>query len=39
VATGGGGTQRGLVDADEYDAEKEGTRDFCLWKVYKPEFD
>lgn len=39
VATGGGGAQRGLMDADEYDAEKEGARDFCLWKAYKPEFD
>ena len=42
--TGGGGAQRSLssgmaLDADEYDAEKEGVRDFCLWKAYKPEFD
>ena len=41
--TGGGGTQRSVsgmvMDADEYDAEKEGVRDFCLWKAYKPEFD
>ena len=38
--TGGGGAQRGgIMDADEYDAEKEGVRDFCLWKAYKPEFD
>lgn len=37
--TGGGGAQRGGMDADEYDAEKEGVRDFCLWKAYKPEFD
>jgi cysteinyl-tRNA synthetase len=37
--TGGGGAQRGVMDADEYDAEKEGARDFCLWKAYKPEFD
>ncbi|KAL7530104.1 hypothetical protein ACHAXR_005116 [Thalassiosira sp. AJA248-18] len=37
--TGGGGAQRGGLDADEYDAEKEGVRDFCLWKAYKPEFD
>jgi len=36
--TGGGGSVAGL-DADEYDAEKEGVRDFCLWKAYKPEFD
>ena len=35
---GGGGAQRGLIDADEYDAEKDGARDFCLWKAYKPEF-
>lgn len=27
------------MDADEYDAEKEGIRDFCLWKAYKPNFD
>jgi hypothetical protein len=39
VETGGGGAQRGALDADEYDAEKEGARDFCLWKAYKPEFD
>jgi len=39
VDTGGGGAQRGGMDADEYDAEKEGVRDFCLWKAYKPEFD
>jgi len=37
--TGGAGAQRGGLDADEYDAEKEGVRDFCLWKAYKPEFD
>ena len=48
--TGGGGAQRrstdasgggemASLDADEYDAEKEGVRDFCLWKAYKPEFD
>mmetsp|Transcript_9482 Transcript_9482/g.19052 ORF Transcript_9482/g.19052 Transcript_9482/m.19052 type:complete len:639 (+) Transcript_9482:69-1985(+) len=44
--TGGGGAQRAAaagsgmaLDADEYDAEKEGVRDFCLWKAYKPEFD
>lgn len=28
-----------VMDADEYDAEKEGIRDFCLWKAYKPNFD
>ena len=49
VTTGGGGAQRNnssssattgmALDADEYDAEKEGVRDFCLWKAYKPEFD
>jgi cysteinyl-tRNA synthetase len=51
VTTGGGGVQRSgttttgtnvalsSLDADEYDAEKEGVRDFCLWKAYKPEFD
>jgi len=39
AATGGGGAQRGGMDADEYDAEKEGVRDFCLWKAFKPEFD
>ena len=32
------GQQRG-TDADEYDAEKIGVRDFALWKAYKPEFD
>jgi cysteinyl-tRNA synthetase len=37
--TGMAGSQRGLMDADEYDSEKEGVRDFCLWKAYKPEFD
>ena len=37
--TGGAGAQRGALDADEYDSEKEGIRDFCLWKAYKPEFD
>jgi len=41
--TGGGGAQRSAsgmaLDADEYDADKEGVRDFCLWKAYKPEFD
>jgi cysteinyl-tRNA synthetase len=48
VMTGGGGVvMRGLddtsaaaeLDADEYDAEKDGVRDFCLWKAYKPQFD
>lgn len=38
VETGGGGAQGGL-DADEYDADKKGARDFCLWKAYKPKFD
>ena len=37
--TGMAGSQRGMMDADEYDSEKEGVRDFCLWKAYKPEFD
>ena len=32
------GQQRG-TDADEYDADKIGVRDFALWKAYKPEFD
>ncbi|EED93584.1 probable cysteinyl-trna synthetase, partial [Thalassiosira pseudonana CCMP1335] len=35
----GASAQRGSLDADEYDTEKEGVRDFCLWKAYKPEFD
>jgi len=26
-------------DADEYDAEKSGLRDFALWKAYKPSSD
>lgn len=26
-------------DADEYDADKEGARDFALWKAYKPGVD
>lgn len=39
VETGGGGAQRGNMDADEYDADKEGVRDFCLWKAFKPQFD
>ena len=50
VMTGGGGVvMRSLdddttappteLDADEYDAEKDGVRDFCLWKAYKPKFD
>jgi len=39
VTTGGGGAARGALDSDEYDVEKEGVRDFCLWKAYKPEFD
>ena len=36
--TGGGGSVANL-DADEYDAEKEGVRDFCLWKAPKVGFD
>jgi len=32
------GQQRG-TDADEYDTDKVGVRDFALWKAYKPEFD
>ena len=46
ATTGGAGSVRNsgittttTLDADEYDAEKEGVRDFCLWKAYKPEFD
>jgi cysteinyl-tRNA synthetase len=31
--------QRRGTDADEYDAEKQGARDFALWKAYKPDFD
>lgn len=27
------------MDADEYDADKVGARDFALWKAYKPQFD
>lgn len=27
------------LDADEYDADKVGVRDFALWKAYKPKFD
>ncbi len=27
------------LDADEYDADKVGVRDFALWKSYKPNFD
>mmetsp|Transcript_56516 Transcript_56516/g.68005 ORF Transcript_56516/g.68005 Transcript_56516/m.68005 type:complete len:587 (+) Transcript_56516:221-1981(+) len=27
------------TDADEYDAEKVGVRDFALWKSHKPDFD
>lgn len=27
------------IDADEYDADKVGARDFALWKAYKPKFD
>lgn len=38
LGAAGAGAQRDL-DADEYDAEKVGARDFCLWKAFKPEFD
>jgi len=39
-ASGVAGMQRmGDIDADEYDAEKIGMRDFALWKAYKPNFD
>eukprot|EP00560_Eucampia_antarctica_P008238 CAMPEP_0197824618 /NCGR_PEP_ID=MMETSP1437-20131217/1837_1 /TAXON_ID=49252 ORGANISM="Eucampia antarctica, Strain CCMP1452" /NCGR_SAMPLE_ID=MMETSP1437 /ASSEMBLY_ACC=CAM_ASM_001096 /LENGTH=621 /DNA_ID=CAMNT_0043424311 /DNA_START=90 /DNA_END=1955 /DNA_ORIENTATION=+ len=42
-ASGMAGKQRNqsqsAQDADEYDADKEGARDFALWKAYKPEFD
>jgi len=34
----GAGARRG-TDADEYDAEKVGVRDFALWKAFKPGFD
>lgn len=34
----GAGSARG-TDADEYDADKVGVRDFALWKAFKPEFD
>lgn len=34
----GAGSARG-TDADEYDADKVGVRDFALWKAYKPDFD
>jgi len=44
--TGGGdastttsSTSSQQTDADEYDAEKVGLRDFALWKAYKPNFD
>lgn len=33
------GAQRGALDADEYDADKVGARDFALWKAFKPDFD
>ena len=26
-------------NTDEYDAEKDGARDFALWKAYKPGLD
>jgi len=36
----GAGAQRGEdAEADEYDADKVGVRDFCLWKAFKPNFD
>jgi len=38
LGASGAGAQRDM-DADEYDAEKEGARDFCLWKSFKPDFD
>ena len=34
----GAGSARG-TDADEYDADKVGVRDFALWKAFKPDFD
>ena len=37
-ASGDAGSRRG-EDADEYDADKVGVRDFALWKAYKPNFD
>jgi len=39
---GGGGEvqqEQQALDADEYDAEKVGVRDFALWKAYKPDLD
>jgi cysteinyl-tRNA synthetase len=33
------GYQRIGMDADEYDADKVGVRDFALWKAFKPSFD
>lgn len=42
-ASGEAGAQRNTDeddnDADEYDADKVGVRDFALWKAYKPKFD
>jgi len=38
IGTSSAGQQRG-TDADEYDAEKHGARDFALWKSFKPDFD
>ncbi len=41
-ASGMAGKQRtaaASIDADEYDTEKEGVRDFALWKAFKPDFD
>lgn len=33
------GYQRLGEDADEYDADKVGVRDFALWKAFKPDMD
>jgi cysteinyl-tRNA synthetase len=45
-SAGGGSNDNGNQDhpvddinADEYDADKVGVRDFALWKAYKPNFD
>ena len=44
-ASGEAGAQRTTedseadADADEYDVDKVGARDFALWKAYKPKFD
>ena len=34
-----GDNNNASLDADEYDADKVGVRDFALWKAYKPKFD